>query len=140
MATTEDPADDLRRRLAASPFHAALGLEVASADPGEVRLVFEATPEHRNLQGLVHGGVLATLADVAMGLAVRTAIPRGRRHVTVEMTVHFLRPATTGPITATGSVVRVGSTIAFAEASVSDAADRPLARASGTYSVVGEGD
>jgi uncharacterized protein (TIGR00369 family) len=139
MDTTDDVADDLRRRLAASPFHASLGLEVDEARPGEVRLVFGAKPEHRNLQGLVHGGVLATLADVAMGLAVRTAIPEGRRHVTIELTMHFLRPAAPGAIVATGTTVRVGSQIAFAEASLTDGNDTLLARSSGTYSVVGEG-
>jgi uncharacterized protein (TIGR00369 family) len=140
METIDDVADDLRRRLAASPFHASLGLQVEEALRGQVRLAFVAKPEHRNLQGLVHGGVLATLGDIAMGLAVRTAIPPGRRHVTIEMTVHFLRPAEPGVVTATGRVVRVGSRIAFAEADVTDANDRLLARTSGTYSVLGEGD
>jgi uncharacterized protein (TIGR00369 family) len=139
MDATKDVAEQLRDRLAASPFHASLGLEVDEAQPGEVRLVFSAKAEHRNLQGLVHGGVLATLADVAMGLAVRTAIPAGRRHVTIEMTVHFLRPATPGAIVATGTTVGVGSQIAFAEASLTDGNGTLLARSSGTYSVVGEG-
>jgi uncharacterized protein (TIGR00369 family) len=140
MGKTDDLTEELRRRLDASPFHASFGLRVEEAVPGVVRLGFDAKPEHRNLQGLVHGGVLATLADVAMGLAVRTAIPPGRRHVTIEMTVHFLRPASPGAIVATGTTVRVGSRIAFAEAGLTDARDRLVARASGTYSVVGEGD
>jgi uncharacterized protein (TIGR00369 family) len=140
MDTTQDVAAQLRDRLAASPFHASLGLRVEEAVPGVVRLGFDATSEHRNLQGLVHGGVLATLADIAMGLAVRTAIPPGRRHVTIEMTLHFLRPVAPGAIVATGTAVRVGTRIAFAEAGLTDADERLLARASGTYSIVGEGD
>jgi uncharacterized protein (TIGR00369 family) len=140
LDTDDEVAEGLRRRLAASPFHAGLGLTVDGARAGEVRLGFDTKPEHRNLQGLVHGGVLATLADVAMGLAVRTAIPPGRRHVTIEMTVHFLRPAQPGIVTATGTALRVGSRIAFAEAGLTDAEGRLVARASGTYSVVGEGD
>jgi uncharacterized protein (TIGR00369 family) len=140
MDATKDVADQLRDRLAASPFHASLGLRVDRARPGEVRLVFGAKPEHRNLQGNVHGGMLATLADVAMGLAVRTAIPAGRRHATIEMTMHFLRPATPGAIVVTGTTVRVGSQIAFAEAGLTDENEKLLARASGTYSIVGEGD
>jgi uncharacterized protein (TIGR00369 family) len=140
MDAGQDLAAQLRDRLASSPFHASLGITVQDATRGEVRLSFAASHEHRNLQGLVHGGVLATLVDVAMGLAVRTAIPPGRRHVTIEMTVHFLRPAAPGAIVATGSAVRVGSRIAFAEAGLTDTDDRLLARASGTYSIVGEGD
>jgi acyl-CoA thioesterase len=130
--------EDLRRRIAASPFHAGFGVSVEQARSGEVRLGWNARPEHRNLQGLVHGGVLATLVDIAMGLAVRSVVGPARRHVTIELTVHYLRPTVPGRIEAVGTVLRVGSQIGFAEGSVIDDADRILVRASGTYSVTGE--
>jgi len=127
--------DELRRRVDDSPFHRAFGLTVEDASAGTVRLGWSAKEEHLNLQGLVHGGVLATLADVAMGLAVRSAIEPGRRHVTIELGVHYLRPASPGDVHAVGRVVRVGRQIAFAEADVLDGSDRLLAKGSGTYSV-----
>lgn len=126
---------DLRERVAASAFHAGIGLTVQGADRGEVHLAFQATPAHLNLQGLVHGGMLATIADTAMGLAIRSALEPGRRHVTVELGIHYLRPARPGRLAATGRVVRLGSQVAFAEAEVFDHAKRLLARASGTFSV-----
>lgn len=128
---------DLRERVAASAFHTGLGLRIEDASRGKVRLGVEAKPEHLNLQGLVHGGILATVADTAMGLAVRTALEPGRRHVTIELGVHYLRLAREGRLTATGRVVRVGSQVAFAEAEVHDGRGRLLARASGTFSVTG---
>jgi uncharacterized protein (TIGR00369 family) len=133
----EDPAivEDLRSRIAASPFHAGLGISVEHAAAGEIRLGWEAQPDHRNLQGLVHGGILATLVDIAMGLAVRTVVGPTRRHLTMDLHVHYLRPAQPGRLEALGSVVRVGTHVAFAEGSVMDAAGRLLIRASGTYSV-----
>ena len=133
----DDPAigEDLRLRIAASPFHAGFGISVEHAAAGEVRLVWEARPDHRNLQGLVHGGILATLADIAMGLAVRTVVGPTRRHVTIDLHVHYLRPARPGRLEALGSVVHVGTHVGFAEGSVTDAAGRLLVRASGTYSV-----
>jgi uncharacterized protein (TIGR00369 family) len=127
--------EDLRRRIAASPFHAGLGISVEHAAAGDVRLGWEARPDHRNLQGLVHGGILATLVDIAMGLAVRTVVGPTRRHVTIDLHVQYLRPARPGPLQALGSVVRVGTNVGFAEGSVMDAAGRLLIRASGTYSV-----
>jgi len=122
LGMDEDHAiiEDLRRRIAASPFHAGFGISVEHAAAGDVWLGWEARPEHRNLQGLVHGGVLATLVDIAMGLAIRTVVGPSRRHVTIE---------------AAGTVVRVGSQVGFAEGSVTDATGRLLVRASGTYSV-----
>jgi uncharacterized protein (TIGR00369 family) len=133
----DDPAiaEDLRRRIAVSPFHAGFGISVERAAGGEVRLGWEARPDHRNLQGLVHGGILATLVDIAMGLAVRTAVGPTRRHVTIDLHVHYVRPARPGRLEALGAVVRVGTNVGFAEGSVMDAAGRLLIRASGTYSV-----
>ena len=130
--------EDLRRRIAASPFHAGFGISVEHAAAGDVRLGWEARPEHRNLQGLVHGGILATLVDIAMGLAIRTVVGPSRRHVTIDLGVHYLRPARPGRLEAAGTVVRVGSQVGFAEGSVTDATGRLLVRASGTYSVTQE--
>lgn len=126
--------DDLRERLSSSPFHAGLGIEAVEASEGRVRLALEASEDQRNLLGTVHGGIVASLADTAMGLAVRTAIEPGRPHVTIEMSVRYLRPAAPGRIEAVGTVIRTGSQIAFAEAEVlADGA--AVARASGTYAV-----
>jgi acyl-CoA thioesterase len=127
--------DDLRAVLADSPFYRWHGLRVIDASPGAVTLALDLEEHHRNVQGFAHGGVIATMADAAMGLSVRTAINPGRRHVTIELGVHYLRPVTTGTITASGEAVRVGSEIAYAEALVRDTGGRDLARASGTYSV-----
>jgi uncharacterized protein (TIGR00369 family) len=132
--------EDLRRRIAASPFHSGFGVEVERARRGEVRLAWQARDEHRNLQGLVHGGVLATLVDMAMGLAVRTVVGETRRHVTIEMTVHYLRPTAPGRLRALGTTERVGSQIAFADGTVFDAHDRILVRATCAYSVTGDRD
>jgi uncharacterized protein (TIGR00369 family) len=128
-------AEDLQERLTASPFHASMGLEVVQAERGTVVLAFRALPEHLNLQGLVHGGVLATLADTAMGLAVRTSVEPGHRHVTIQLGMQYVRPASPGPIRALGRVIRTGSQIAHADAEITDDALRVLARAQGTYSV-----
>ena len=69
--------DDLRGLLRSSEFYRWAGVELVDASPGDVEIAFEAGPEHLNLQGLVHGGILATLADTAMGLAVRTVLRAG---------------------------------------------------------------
>ena len=136
----DDPAivEDLRRRIAASPFHAGFGISIEHAAAGEVRLGWEARPDHRNLQGLVHGGTLATLVYIAMGLAVRTVVGPTRRHVTIDLHVQYLRPARPGRLEALGSVVRVGTHVGFAEGTVMDADGRLLIRASGTYGVTEE--
>lgn len=130
-----DPAEDLSRAVRGSAFYRWFGMELGSVEPGVVTLRLALADHHVNIQGLAHGGVLATLADAAMGLAVRSAVEPGRRHVTVAMDVHYLRPVVRDTVSATGRAVRIGRELAFAEAEVADGRGRPLVRASGTYSV-----
>jgi len=128
----------LRDRLQDSEFYRWAGVEVIDASPGVVEIAFEANAQHLNLQGLVHGGILATLADTAMGLAVRTVLESGRRHVTVQLGIEFLSPGRPGRITARGRSVKIGTQLGFAEADVMNADGRLLARAHSTLSVTTE--
>ncbi len=130
--TTED---EIRDRVASSSFHASIGITVERVRPGAVDLKLEAGSDHVNLLGTVHGGVLATLVDTAAGLAVRSAIPAGSRHVSVNLDVQYLAPANTGTLLAAGRVVRMGRRIAFAEAHVTDAVGAVVARAQVTIAV-----
>jgi uncharacterized protein (TIGR00369 family) len=127
---------ELAERVRRSAFHAWAGLELVRAAPGEVEIALDATAHHLNLQGLLHGGMIATLADTATGLAVRSMVPEGRRHVTIQLDVHYLSPGRPGRVTAVGRTVRVGTQIAYAEADVTDERGRLLARAMATVAVM----
>lgn len=127
--------DEIRQRVASSPFHSSMGITVEAVREGWVDLRLDAVPDHANLQGTVHGGVLATLADTAAGLAVRSAIPPGSRHVSVNLDVQYLAPASAGVLHAVGRVVRMGRRIAFAEADVTDEGGTAVARAQVTIAV-----
>jgi uncharacterized protein (TIGR00369 family) len=129
--------DALRERIAASPFHTWAGVEVVEATPGSVTVAMDVDDHHVNLQGLVHGGMLAILADTACGLAIRSAIEPGRLHVTTDLDVHFLSPAGPGRLLGRGTAVKVGRSLAFAEASIEDVEGKLLAKAQGRFSVGG---
>ena len=127
--------DALAAAVRDSAFYRWSGIELVEAVEGAVTLRLRLAEHHVNIQGLAHGGVLATLADAAMGLAVRSAVEPGRRHVTVALDAHYLRPVTRGTVTASGRAVRIGTEIGYAEAEVTDERGRTAVRASGTYSV-----
>jgi uncharacterized protein (TIGR00369 family) len=135
MDEHEAMVENIRDRLQGSAFYRWAGVELIDAAPGRVEIALEAGPHHLNLQGLVHGGIIATLADTAMGLAVRTVLQPGRRHVTVQLGVEFLSPGRPGRIVAHGRSVKVGSQLGFAEADVTDPGGRLLAKAHSTLSV-----
>ena len=128
-------ADEIRERMAVSPFHTWMGMRVLAVREGEVDLALDAEPHHLNLQGSVHGGVLATLADTAAGLAVRSVIEPGSRHVSINLDVQYLRGARGGTVIARGRVLRAGRSVAFADAEVADEEGTVLARAQVTVAV-----
>jgi uncharacterized protein (TIGR00369 family) len=137
MVDEEDLLGALRARLASSPFHTWAGMEVVEAAPGQVSVEMRVEERHVNLQGFVHGGMLAILADTACGLSIRSAMEPGRLHVTADLDIHFLAPASPGRVLGRGTAVKVGRSLAFAEASIEDDEGRLLARAQTRFSVSG---
>jgi uncharacterized protein (TIGR00369 family) len=137
MADNGGTLEELRDRLAASPFHTRAGMEVVEASPGEVTVAMVVEDRHVNLQGVVHGGMLAILADTACGLSIRSAMEPGRLHVTADLDIHFLAPARPGTLYGRGTAVKIGRSLAFAEASIEDAAGTLLAKAQSRFSVRG---
>jgi uncharacterized protein (TIGR00369 family) len=131
-------ADEIRERMASSAFHTWMGMRVIEVSDGEVVLALDAADHHLNLQGLTHGGVIATLADTAAGLAVRSVLDPGGRHVTIDLAVQYLRAARGGTLTARGTVVRRGRSIGFAQAEVADESGELVARAQVTIALSGQ--
>ena len=109
--------------LPAPPVARLLGFDLAEpVEEGRATFVMDAAEEHLNPLGTVHGGMLTTLLDSAMGCAVHTTLPAGASYTTVELKVNFLRPVFPGDarLRAEGRVVHRGSTIALAEAQIVD--------------------
>ena len=107
---------------------------------GSALLKLALRPELENSLGAAHGGVVCTLLDVAMAAAARSNDPQSRV-VTVDMTVHFMRPGS-GELTAVGTLLRLTKSLAFCEAELRDANGELLAKSSGTFKRVqpGRGD
>jgi uncharacterized protein (TIGR00369 family) len=127
---------DVADRMARSEFHRWAGIRLVRTEPGEVEIALKAEPHHLNLLGTVHGGMLATVADTAMGLAVRTRLEPGTTHVTGQLNVHFLAPGRVGRIVGIGRAVKSGRQTGYAEADVLDAEGRLVARASAAFIVL----
>jgi uncharacterized protein (TIGR00369 family) len=135
MPETPITALEIREAMANSGFHTWMGIRVVDVGEGTIDLALDVAEHHMNLQGLVHGGVLATLADTAAGLAVRTTIEPGSGHVTVDLSMQYVRPTRGGTLHAHGSVAKRGSRFVFADADVTDEAGVLLARGRATISV-----
>jgi uncharacterized protein (TIGR00369 family) len=89
-------------------FAGLIGLGAARAQDGEAVLSVDAGPEHLNGAGTVHGGFLATLADSAMGAAVRSMTGEGDVPATSQLTLAYLRPGRVGSLLVTARVRKSG--------------------------------
>lgn len=127
-----------RGELPGPPLHHVLGIEGVEAEHG--RVVFELEPHemHYNPMGVVHGGVLSTIMDSALGCSVLTTLPAGTAYTTVDLHVTMVRAVTakTGRIRAEGKIVHSGRTVATAEGRLTDAKGRLLVHAVSTCAVM----
>ena len=112
-----------------------LGAEVEVADDGSARMRFTAREEHLNQAGTLHGGVLATLVDTAMGMAVRSTTADGEVPATSQLTVTYLRPGKPGPLEVTARVRTRGEHLTVCEADV-DQDGRSLVHAVATFALL----
>jgi uncharacterized protein (TIGR00369 family) len=115
-------------------FTGTIGLEVVRSDDGdEAEAAIDAGDGHLNPHGTVHGGVIATLVDSAMGAAVATG---DVAPVTIDLTVTYLEPAGPGRLVARARVRRRGKRITIVEADVADADDEAVAHAVATFTTI----
>lgn len=89
-----------------------LGINFEDATRGAASLSLSVRPELERFGGMMHGGALASLADTASAFAVLSTLEPGEQTVTVDLTLHYLRPATDGKLTAHARVLRAGRRVA----------------------------
>jgi uncharacterized protein (TIGR00369 family) len=119
------------------PISGLMSFGITGIEQGEV--VFTCTPDESayNPIGVVHGGLVCTLLDSVAGCALHSTLPQGRGYTSVEIKVSYLKAvrATSGKLTAVGTVVKAGSRVGFTEGIVTDASGAVVATASSTLLV-----
>jgi acyl-CoA thioesterase len=128
--------EKLKQFLQEIPFNAHVGLKLVRMHKDGVTIECRLRPELMNGAGVLHGGVTATLADVAVGMALARHLGRPRAAATVEMKVNYLRPVAQGKITARSHLVKVGSRLCCGRVEIFDAEKRPVAAALITYMIL----
>jgi uncharacterized protein (TIGR00369 family) len=109
-----------------------IGFNLFSIEPGRAVIEFEATEHHANPMGTLHGGVLADVADAAMGMAYASELGEGETFTTLELKINFTRPVWTGKLRAEGRLLSGGRTVGLVACDVRDANDRLVAHATST--------
>jgi uncharacterized protein (TIGR00369 family) len=128
----------LRGEMPPPPMLDMFGIRLAEVESG--RVVFTAICEERfyNGTGVAHGGFAATLLDTALGCAINSAMPAGRRFTTLELKVNLTRPITKGAglLRCESQVVHVGGRTATSEGRIVDGAGKLYAHGTTTCIIV----
>lgn len=114
------------------PFRESLGISAETSGDGISEIVLEVGTQHMNAAKVAHGGLIATLLDIAMGTALRSLASEPSYAITIDMQIQYLAPAR-GRIFTRGRVLRHGARIHFTEADVRSENGDLLATARGTY-------
>ena len=122
------------------PFNEHLGVKADHFERGLITLKLDPKSEFvgDSLRPALHGGVIATLADTAAGMAVFSILQRNSTTSTIDLRVDYLRPgAVDRPLFATSKVIRQGRRVCVIHTTLyHEDIDQPIAMSSATYSIV----
>jgi uncharacterized protein (TIGR00369 family) len=115
-----------------------MGYTLEQVERGKVTFAMIPRDELYNLIGSVHGGIITTLLDTALGSAVQSLLPSGRAATTMDLHTRFHRPVTTatGKVFAQAQVVHAGRRTATAEAKLVDATGKVYATGTSTLLIL----
>jgi uncharacterized protein (TIGR00369 family) len=116
-----------------------LGIKLVESGEGSATVEMATTEDMANHSGFVHGGMISTLADSAMGRSLRTLKPGVARAMSFDLKLNFISAVKVGEtLRATGRVIHAGRRTAVAECHIEGADKRLVATASGTFAVTRE--
>ncbi|MCB0986973.1 MAG: PaaI family thioesterase [Microthrixaceae bacterium] len=115
------------------PLRTFLGMDISSATAGTAEASLVVDDKHLNPNGVVHGAVLFALVDTAMGAAAMSVLAEGRYATSVDIQFRFVRPASTGRLSATVEVIKAGRNLIHLEGRITGEDDKLISTAAGTF-------
>ena len=119
--------------LAKVPFNELLGIQLHRTHADGVTIRCKLRDALMNGAEVLHGGVTATLADVAVAVAIHHRFGGSRPITTVELKINYFRPISAGTLYARASLLRVGGTICVGRVDLTDDQKRDVGVAIVTY-------
>ena len=120
--------------MVVNPFGQLIGWRLLTRGEGSSRYELDVTPQHLNPNGVLHGGVIFSLADNGMGAALTSLLEEGEQCASIAVNIAFLRAVTAGTLICDTRTVQKGRTVAFLESEIRNG-EQVVARALGTFSI-----
>jgi uncharacterized protein (TIGR00369 family) len=108
----------VRERMKESQVITHLGFDVEKVEKGRAVFLLDVREHHKQIHGVVHGGILAALADTTAAIAAYSVVPKGTEIATVELKINYLEPVPGGRIKADARVLRAGRNFVVAECEI----------------------
>ena len=115
------------------PFNKLIGIKVVKRHSDGVTIECKMRDDHRNIAGVMHGGVAATLADAAVGISLASHFEGRRPCTTTDLKINYLRPVKEGKMVARAHLVRIGKKLCVGRVDMFDAQRKLAAVAIVTY-------
>jgi uncharacterized protein (TIGR00369 family) len=115
------------------PFNRLLGIKITRRHRDGVTVEIPLRPDLMNFHGVLHGGVTASLADVAVGIALHNHFKGTSRATTVEMKLNYFLPVSGKKLTARSRLIKVGKTLCVGRVDLHNDSRRLVAAAIVTY-------
>ena len=119
------------------PFNRHLGIEVIKVHRDGITISLNLREEFRNIAKVLHGGVTATMADAAVGMALVRHFAGTMMMSTIELKVNYFRPIWGKHVTARAKLLRVGKQVCVGSVDIHDDAGKHAGVALVTYIVLG---
>jgi uncharacterized domain 1 len=112
-----------------------IGVEILEINEGSAKLIFPYSEKILRRNGMVNGGIIMSVIDLAIGTAVLT-VNEGVDQVTAELKINFLEALRKGPFVCEAKVIRAGKTLVVGEAEIYDADRKICTKAIGTWYII----
>ena len=119
------------------PYVKLLGMKVVELAEGYARVTIPVDQRLDSRNQALHGGVLSSLADTAIAMAVFTVIKPAQTPVTIELNINYLKPLQGPQAIAEARIISKGRTIVVGDIDITDNTGRMIAKSRATYAVLG---
>lgn len=128
----------LGETLPRMPFNSLLGMRLKRTHADGVTIECPVRDFMRNGAGVLHGGVAATMADAAAGIATNYLLAGAKKITTVEMKINYFKPVPAGRVQARARVQRLGATLSVSHVEIFNGPKNLIGSALVTYMILGD--
>jgi uncharacterized protein (TIGR00369 family) len=117
---TPEQKQQLLDFLNASPFYQYMGMEALDSEGGLSHLRLTISENHKNLYGILHGGVIATILDSTCSIAVASLLEPGEFSYTLDQRINYIGNTRSGVLTGRGKALHKGRKTAVSQGEIRD--------------------